>query len=322
MQRTNIYHRRRRAIRAGVGAVAICAGLLAPAVVGASVSHTAAPTAARATRGIEVSMGDGAFGPYLVVGSGPFKGLSLYAITSDTASTFGCTTVVFHGPGGNAFPCTGPETDQTAEWPALTTAAAPIAGPGIDQAMLKSVFRKGIGHQVVYDGHPLYLFDQSPGQISGEGWDEGTLPPWHGSWWLINPTGTFEEGNQTLSAVQLPGGTSVLSALMIAGGGFYRFPLYTFSADTSASSSCANDCARIFEPLLTTGTPGIEGTGVHGSIGTITRTDGTVQVTYDGHPLYLYSLEGVEVLPGRGPVATGNGNNKTVGSGTFHLVTP
>jgi len=48
-------------------------------------------------------------------------------------------------------------------------------------------FRKGVGWQVTYAGHPLYLFDQQPGAVTGEGWFEPGLPPWHGIWWLMSP---------------------------------------------------------------------------------------------------------------------------------------
>jgi predicted lipoprotein with Yx(FWY)xxD motif len=315
----SIVRPRRRGVRLGIAAVAValCAGAIGPVVSGAStVAHHSA------ARGVEVEAHTGLYGSYLIVGSGPLKGFSLYAITSDTASHFYCNAVPWTGPGGSTFPCTGPETDQNAEWPALTTTAAPIAGPGVNASMLRSVYRTGIGHQVEYDGHPLYLFDQSPGEISGEGWDEPSFPPWHGSWWLVSPAGTFLESNQTLTASTLANGTTALSVIMIAGGGTYAFPVYSDSADTSMASNCENGCARIFEPVLTTGTPGIEGTAVTGTLGTITRPDGTTQVTYDGHPLYLYSDEGVTKVPGRGFTATGSGNDKTVGSGTFTLVTP
>lgn len=310
----------RRRSRAVIAAFTIALGIgaIAPAVSGASVARgtTSTPHA----KGVEISMASGPFGPQLIVGSGPLKGFSVYSITRDTRTTYGCTTAVFHGPGGASFPCTGPETGH-AEWPALTTTAAPVAGPGVTQSMLNSVFRKGVGHQVVYGGHPLYLFDQGPGQTTGEGWDEPSFPPWKGSWWLVNPSGSFQEWSQTLTATKIASGATVLAALMQTGGGFHALPLYSSSADTSNSSACGAPCSRVFEPLLTTGKPGVEGTA-NGTIGSITRANGTTQVTYNGHPLYLYSDEGVANVPGRGITATGSGDGKTAGSGTFHLVTP
>ena len=313
-------------LAAVLATVALGAGLVAPLVASAS---TGRPAVARhhtvlvhAGHGTEISVLDGQFGVQLVVGSGQFAGYSVYAITSDSTTHFGCTTVPFHGPGGGAFSCTGPLSDQNQEWPPVLTTAAPKAGPGVTQALLGTVFRKGIGHQVTYAGHPLYLFDEAPGQVTGEGFDEPSLPPDEGSWWLLSPAGTFLMWNQTLTARVDGLGANALSAMLLTGGGWHAFPLYSYSLDTSSTSACAATCARRFVPLLTTGTPGIEGTGVTGSIGTITRTDGTTQLTYNGHPLYLFGDEGIKLAAPGGGVALGNGNGKVVGGGTFSVVTP
>lgn len=312
---------RRRRLVARCAATASAIVLGASALVASTSGAAVRPTSAHPV-GVEIEAHTGPYGPQLIVGNGPLKGFSVYAITSDTATTFGCATALFHGPGGSVFPCTGPATSQQAEWPALTTPVAPIAGPGVTKSLLSTVDRKGVGHQVVYDGHPLYLFDMSPYSVTGEGWDEPSLPPWHGTWWLVNPDGTYQEWSQTLTATQLADGTTALAAIMLTGDGWHEFPLYAFSADTDAVSNCGVNCSRVFEPLLTTGEPGIEGAGVSGTIGTITRTDGTTQVTYDGHPLYLYADEGITPTAGGSLVATGSGEGKTVGSGTFQLVTP
>jgi predicted lipoprotein with Yx(FWY)xxD motif len=327
---TSTHTRDRRGLRGGplvaaFATVALCAGLVAPLVASASTGRPAAArhhaVAGRAGHGTVIVMTDGPFGAQLVVGSGPFAGYSLYAITSDSATSFGCTTTVFKGKGG-AFSCTGPLSDQNQEWPPLTTATAPKAGPGVSQALLGTVYRKGIGHQVTYGGHPLYGFDNGPGQVTGEGFDEPSLPPDHGSWWLVNPTGTFQMWNQTLTSSVDGLGATALSAMLLTGGGWHAFPLYSDSLDTSSSSACAAACARQFVPLLTTGTPGILGTGVTGTISTIARTDGTKQLTYNGHPLYLFGDEGVTLSAGGGGVATGDGNGKVVGGGTFSVVKP
>lgn len=64
--------------------------------------------------------------------------------------------------------------------------------------------------------------------------------------------------------------------------------LYLFRADVGATSSCSGACAVAWPPLLATGTP-IAGTGLTASkVGTITRSGGSQQVTYNGHPVYLY----------------------------------
>lgn len=64
--------------------------------------------------------------------------------------------------------------------------------------------------------------------------------------------------------------------------------LYLFKADVGAKSACAGACATAWPPLLAAAKP-TGGTGLTASkIGTITRSGGNRQVTYNGHPLYLY----------------------------------
>jgi len=64
--------------------------------------------------------------------------------------------------------------------------------------------------------------------------------------------------------------------------------LYLFKADVGAKSACTGACATAWPPLLAKGTP-TAGTGLKASeLGTITRSGGNRQVTYNGHPLYLF----------------------------------
>jgi predicted lipoprotein with Yx(FWY)xxD motif len=64
--------------------------------------------------------------------------------------------------------------------------------------------------------------------------------------------------------------------------------VYLFVADTGTTSTCYTSCATIWPPVLTTGAPQA-GAGASASLlGTTTRTDGKVEVTYAGHPLYYF----------------------------------
>jgi predicted lipoprotein with Yx(FWY)xxD motif len=62
--------------------------------------------------------------------------------------------------------------------------------------------------------------------------------------------------------------------------------LYDFHKDKGTTSACYGECAVAWPPLLTSGAPKAEG-GAQGSLlGTTKRKDGTLQVTYAGHPVY------------------------------------
>jgi predicted lipoprotein with Yx(FWY)xxD motif len=88
------------------------------------------------------------------------------------------------------------------------------------------------------------------------------------------------------------------------------FTLYWFAPDTPTRSACYGTCAGYWPPV--TGTPSA-GPGVAGTVGTIKRSDGTTQATYNGHPLYTYV----------GDIAPGQafGNNLNLNGGLWHEVT-
>ena len=67
--------------------------------------------------------------------------------------------------------------------------------------------------------------------------------------------------------------------------------LYLFAKDKNDQSACNGQCATFWPPVLTTGKPQA-GPGVDASLlGTTTRTDGKVEVTYAGHPLYYFQKD-------------------------------
>jgi predicted lipoprotein with Yx(FWY)xxD motif len=88
------------------------------------------------------------------------------------------------------------------------------------------------------------------------------------------------------------------------------FTLYSFAPDTSTKSACNGSCAQYWPPV-----PGhvTAGPGVTGTLGTITRSDGSSQATYNGHPLYTYVSD---TAPGQA-----NGNNLNLNGGLWHEVT-
>jgi predicted lipoprotein with Yx(FWY)xxD motif len=65
--------------------------------------------------------------------------------------------------------------------------------------------------------------------------------------------------------------------------------LYDFHKDKGGNSSCYGACASAWPPLLTEGEPQAEAGAMASQLGTTERKDGTVQVTYNGWPLYTYA---------------------------------
>ena len=98
------------------------------------------------------------------------------------------------------------------------------------------------------------------------------------------------------------GGATVLTS---ANG----FTLYSFAPDTPTKSNCNGTCAQNWPPVTGPATAA----GVTGTVGTITRSDGSVQATFDGHPLYTFTGD---TAPGQ---AKGNGLN--VAGGVWHETT-
>jgi predicted lipoprotein with Yx(FWY)xxD motif len=67
--------------------------------------------------------------------------------------------------------------------------------------------------------------------------------------------------------------------------------LYLFQADKNGASACTGACAAAWPPDIVTGQPQ-PGSGVSQALlGTITRPDGTKQLTYNGHPLYYFTAD-------------------------------
>jgi len=101
------------------------------------------------------------------------KGLTLYMFTADTGGTSACT-----------------DAACMKLWPPLLTAGAPVAGKGINRALLGTIQRPNGSQQVTYNKHPLYFFhggsgygarDRLPGQLHGQGL--------FSAWWVLSPKG-------------------------------------------------------------------------------------------------------------------------------------
>jgi len=86
--------------------------------------------------------------------------------------------------------------------------------------------------------------------------------------------------------------------------------LYLFAPDTAARSACYGSCAAYWPPVKG---PATAGPGVTGTLSVLTRSDGSVQAAYNGHPLYTYVGDSA---PGQA-----NGNGLNLNGGLWHEVT-
>jgi predicted lipoprotein with Yx(FWY)xxD motif len=100
------------------------------------------------------------------------EGMSLYVFMADTQN-------------GGASTCNADDGCST-EWPPLVSEGQPVAGEGVDAAMLGTITREDGTMQVTYNGWPLYLFEEdgAPGDVNGQGLEE-----FGGLWYLVSPTG-------------------------------------------------------------------------------------------------------------------------------------
>jgi predicted lipoprotein with Yx(FWY)xxD motif len=114
-------------------------------------------------------------------------------------------------------------------------------------------------------------------------------------------------GSSSSSSGSSASGATVIETATSSGGTFLTNgsgrAVYLWAKDTGDMSNCSGACAGAWPPVTTTGTATASGAAKASDIGTITRSDGTKQVTYDGHPLYYFSGDS-------GPgTATGQGSD-------------
>lgn len=325
----------------------ILALVLAPALLlgrpanAQSTVNCAAPVSSAPTGPAIVSAASTSSGAVLVEGSAGYAGCSLYVLTSDELRTL--TT------GAEPFACSnnqnvlGPPCDSIL-WPPLLTSGAPIAGPGVNPALLGTVTRTDVlsgqsVQQVTYAGLPLYRFflDERPGETEGANlFDPVTSPT--GIWYLVEPSrGYPATGRARLVLETAPvNGTgplrTVLAVVMdtdLSVAPNTSFPVYTLSAEADDGQgnlsdegvACRGICAAVpWPPVLTSMLPAA-GPGINQQdLGTIVRPDGTHQVTYKGRPVYLFW--GDAYIPGITGTQGIYGQGRTTPWGVFHAVAP
>jgi nitronate monooxygenase len=198
------------------------------------------------------------------------RGMTLYYYTKDK-------------PGSGASSCTG---GCASAWPPLTgTVQAPtgvtLPGP------IGSITRSGGVHQVTINGYPLYTYaaDKSPGQMTGNGIG--------GVWHVIKLHGAGS-ATRLLKAEVTPVGKVLANP--------HGMTVYYYAEDKPGrgTSACTGACARLWPPVIApVQIPA--GMTLPGPLGSITRPDGTRQLTINGYPIYRYAGD---KAPGQ---ASGNG---------------
>ena len=335
-----LFRRSRRLVAGSATAATLTLGLVvlalqfsSPASAQSKSSSCAAPVTRAPAGRATVSATSTPYGKVLVVGSGDYAGCTLYLLTSDqlhalTSAPFACSD--------NSNP-TGAPCD-TVLWPALLTRGDPIAGPGINPALLGTVTRtdfliSGVSsvQQVTYAGQPLYRFflDEVPGEREGANlFDPVTSPT--GIWYLVEPThGHPATGRAQFQLETAPsGGTgpdkNVLAVTMNDTFSLFpnaSFPVYTLSTDSDHASACQGICALYWPPVLTSEQP-VAGPNVdQHALGIIVRPDGNHQVTYNGHPLYLFVGDAfIPGIPGVSGPASINGAGANTPYGVFNTI--
>lgn len=182
-------------------------------------------------------------------------------------------------------------------WPALLTDGQPTLKDGVSSAAISTTVRTDGSIQLTYNGWPLYYYakDSAAGDTTGQA--VGKV------WWVVS-----SEGNPIKPATLAITQTDKLGKFLVDGDGM---TLYMFTKDTKDTTNCYDKCEVAWPPLLTIGKPTLADGTTASLVGSTQRKDGTMQVTYNGMPLYYYFKDHAA-----GDV-TGQGNNNV-----WYVVTP
>ena len=161
-------------------------------------------------------------------------------------------------------------------WPPLLTVGDPTPGENVSADQLGTIERDDGSMQVTYNGWPLYYFafDNMPGDTNGQDSQD--------AWYVVSTYGGPIQRDVLVVANEHPD----LGTILMDRSGR---TLYLFTVDEPSQSNCSGGCALAWPPLLTVGEP-TAGEGLSGDqLGTITREDGSLQVVFNGQPLYYFA---------------------------------
>jgi predicted lipoprotein with Yx(FWY)xxD motif len=118
-------------------------------------------------------------------------------------------------------------------------------------------------------------------------------------------SGEGSGGTMTILAAEAP----ELGTVLVDSEGF---TVYSFAKDKGTTSSCYGACAEAWPPVIAKGKPAAGEGAMSSELGTTKRKDGTLQVTYAGHPLYTF-------IEDRSP-GEANGNGATAFGGEWNAL--
>jgi len=117
-------------------------------------------------------------------------------------------------------------------------------------------------------------------------------------------------GSSSASSSQIKTASTRVGTVLVNSQGH---ALYWFAIDTPTKSNCTGSCVTYWPPV-TGAMTAAPGTSLSGKFGTIKRSDGTLQATYLGHPLYTYVGDTSAGMVG--------GNGKNLSGGLWWAMTP
>lgn len=165
--------------------------------------------------------------------------------------------------------CEGPCADR---WPPLVVDGEEVpTGMGIRGQV--GLMRRADGRvQLTYEGLPLYYWhqDSQPGDAKGQG---------VGGVWFVVPADPLTAAPPTIEVAQ----HGELGEYLVD---TYGRSLYMFTRDEGEESACYDQCAQNWPPVMGRPAPSAK---VTAPIGTTTRTDGNLQASAAGMPLYYFA---------------------------------
>lgn len=196
-----------------------------------------------------------------------------------------------------------------ANWPAFTADDPPTLPEGVE-GELTQITRDDGSMQVAYNGWPLYYFagDAEPGDVNGQGL---------GDVWFVIDSEVMSDGMMASpiaspEASPVAGDTSVLvlddpelGEILTDSEGMVLY-LFTNDEQGSGMSACEDECLANW-PAFVADDPLTLPDGVPGELTQIERSDGSMQVAYNGWPLYYFA----------GDMEPGDTNGQEVGDVWF-----